>query len=398
MNIALVTETFPPEINGVSMTLERLVAGLARRGHAVSVIRPRRPDLVPRGDSRELAVPGLPLPRYPELRFGLPAPRRLRREWTERRPDVVHVATEGPLGFSAIGAARRLGIPVISSFHTNFHSYGDHYGYGLLERVALGYLRAVHNRTQRTFVPTAAVRDALSAAGFRNVDVLGRGVDTERFAPGHRDTALRASWGVAEATPVALHVGRLAPEKNIPVVAASYEAMRDVRPDVKLVLVGDGPARGQLERRYPDAVFAGMRTGADLARHYASGDVFLFPSITETFGNVVTEALASGLAVLAYDYAAAGQHIRSGVDGVTVPFDDSAAFIAAARGLIECRERWPALREAARTTACGLSWDYVVGRFEGALAAAAGLAAPPLHAAGPLGAVAAHARPAKGAP
>lgn len=367
--MCLVTETFPPEVNGVAMTLERLVAGLRERGHRVDVVRPRqsRGDV---GGNGDLTVRGLPLPGYPELKFGLPAGGTLRRRWAERRPDVVHVATEGPLGWSAIRGARRLGIPLSSSFHTNFHTYGDHYGYGLLKRVALWYLRAAHNRTDLTLVPSTTVLDTLRADRFRNLDLLGRGVDTTLFDPARRSEALRAGWGGGDG-PVAIHVGRLAGEKNIPLVVAAFEAMRREDPAMRLVLVGDGPARAALERAHPEYRFAGLRRGEDLARHYASGDVFLFPSVTETFGNVVTEALASGLVVLGYDYAAAGQLVRHGANGLVAPFGDEAAFVETAREIARAPRSWPALRAAARATALGASWDRIVRDFEERLRAVA---------------------------
>jgi glycosyltransferase involved in cell wall biosynthesis len=375
MRIALVTETYPPEVNGVSRTLHHLVDGLVERGHDVQVVRPRRgrDDAPPAdGSPQEWPLPGLPIPTYPELRFGLPVCGRLRRRWETAPPGVVHVATEGPLGWAAVHAARRIRVPVSSSFHTNFHSYSRHYGLGPLEKIAFCYLRALHNRTGCTFVPSEDVRLRLRDAGFRNVETLGRGVDTQLFAPERRDADLRASWCAFDGTPVAIYVGRLAPEKNIALVVAAYRAMRELRPDLRLVLVGDGPSRVALERLHPEIHFAGMRTGEDLARHYASGDLFLFASVTETFGNVITEAMASGLAVVAYDYAAAKEHIRYGRNGfVAVPGEDT-SFIDTARRVARDPDVWSRVRRDARRTALGLSWGAIVDRFEARLRSLAG--------------------------
>src|SRR5262245_46249772 len=174
--VCVVSETYPPEINGVAMTLARLVDGLRGRGHTVSVVRPRqRVDRFDdRRDSDEVLVHGAPLPGYGGLQIGLPAGGALRRHWRERRPDVIYVATEGPLGWSAVRAARRLRLPVVSGFHTNFHGYARHYHAGWLTRLVLRYLRNFHNRTTSTVVATADLRARLSALGFTNLSVLGR--------------------------------------------------------------------------------------------------------------------------------------------------------------------------------------------------------------------------------
>jgi glycosyltransferase involved in cell wall biosynthesis len=374
MKFTLVAETFPPEINGVSMTLHRLVSGMIGRGHRTEVIRPRQgPHDSPVNGSPvvdqpgERLVPGLPLPGYPDLRIGLPILAGPARRWSEEPPDIVHVATEGPLGWAAARLARRRGIPVTSSFHTNFHVYTSHYGYGLIRNAAFRYLRGFHNRTRCTFVPSATVAETLGAAGFRNLRLLGRGVDTDLFSPHRRDRGLRTRWGVAEGEPLAIYVGRIASEKNMPLLIRTYDAMRAVRPGLRLVVVGDGPGRTQLERERPEIIFVGMRFGDDLARHYASGDIFIFPSTTETFGNVVTEAMSSGLAVLAFDYAAARQHLRSGQNGWTVLLGDDDCFVRGGVELLSGRVQWADLGRAARRTAMALSWDGVVGDFEGEL-------------------------------
>jgi glycosyltransferase involved in cell wall biosynthesis len=378
VRVVLVTETYPPDVNGVAMTLRHLVHGLAGRGHDLAVVCPgAEPGHLAENEAGATVVQvhrveGIPIPCYPDLRFGLPAGRRLGRAWGERRPDVVHVATEGPLGRSAGRAAERLGIPVTTSFHTNFHTYARLYGYGLLRRVTLGWLRKAHRRAAVTFVPSETVREALAEAHFQNLVVLGRGVDTDLFGPHRRSAELRRSWGVADGEPVAIYVGRLAAEKNLALTLDAYAAMRARLPELRLVLVGDGPLRSRLERDHPEAHFAGQRLGEDLAAHYASGDVFLFASETETFGNVVTEALASGLVVLSYDYAAARRHVVAGRSGVTVPLGDARAYVAAAESLAADPKAWPPLREAARETATTLSWSAVVDAFESTLSRVTG--------------------------
>jgi len=199
LRIAVVTETYAPEINGVAMTLGRIVEGLIRRGHTVELVRPRQPlEGAPalRDGLDQVLSRGVPLPSYGELQFGMPAERRLIKLWSARRPDVVHVATEGPLGWSAVAAARTLQLPTTSSFHTNFDSYSQHYGMGLLKSPIDTYLRKLHNRTLATMVPTQALVQALHARGYQHVTLLSRGVDTALFQPAKRSQALRQSWGV----------------------------------------------------------------------------------------------------------------------------------------------------------------------------------------------------------
>src|SRR5262245_26645159 len=225
--ICVVTETYPPEINGVALTLARLASGLRERGHAVSIVCPRRPrpagpDAGPDSDVEMLQVRGVALPGYRQVRAGLPATRTLRSCWIKRRPDVVYVATEGPLGWSAVRAAGQLGLPVFSGFHTRFHDYARHYGARVFAPVILSYLRRFHNRTQGTLVASSALRAELLASRFEHVSVLGRGVDSDRFSPAHRSATLRAAWGVGDAGLVALYVGRLAPEKNFPLAISAY--------------------------------------------------------------------------------------------------------------------------------------------------------------------------------
>lgn len=370
MDLALVTETYPPEVNGVAMTLQRLVRGMIRRGHTVQIVRPRQSRSDSGGDdgAEHVLVRGVPLPRYQGLHLGLPAGGRLRAAWQARRPDIVHVATEGPLGRSAMAVAQRMGIPISSSFHTNFHQYGKHYGYGLLQRFVVGYLRGVHNRAGVTMVPSRDVLDALAADGFERLMVLSRGVDTALFDPARRSDDLRRRWGATPDTAVVAYVGRIADEKNIPLAVRAFESLRPLLPSARFVLVGDGPARAALAQQHPDYHFAGMQRGTDLAAHYASADLFLFPSVTETFGNVVTEAMASGLAVVTYDYAAGRQHIQTGVNGMLARFDDADAYLAAARDLAQRGpQAWHAMGHAARQAMLTVTWDAVIDSFEAKL-------------------------------
>lgn len=327
MRYAIVTETYPPEINGVALTVQALEQGLRARGHDVMVARPRQDAGNPR--PFELLVRGLGLPRYPGLRFGLPATRALQSAWQAARPDAIYVATEGPLGWSAMRAARRLGIPVATGFHTRYDQYMRSYGLPLLEPVAMHWMRRFHNQGQATLVPTQELQTFLRFAGFANPVRLPRAVDTRLFHPVHRDQATRDGWGVGPDALAVIHVGRLAPEKNLALAVRAFRTLQATRPDARFVLVGDGPARSQLARDNPDFVFCGIQRGGDLARHFASADLFLFPSRTETFGNVTLEAMASGIATVAFDRGAAREAIRDGIHGATVRDGDEDGFVAA---------------------------------------------------------------------
>ncbi|MFZ5465963.1 MAG: glycosyltransferase family 4 protein [Pseudomonadota bacterium] len=364
MRIALVTETYAPDLNGVARTLVAMVRELRGLGHRVDLVRPE-----PRGPSSpleegELRVRGVPVPGYAAMQFGLPAGNRLRARWTSQRPDVVHIDTEGPLGYSALRAARALGIPVTSSLHTHFHVYARHYGLPWLSGPVLAYLRHFHNATAFTLIPTEDQRAQLAIDGFERLRVLGRGVDAELFHPARRDPALRERWGAGPDTPVALYVGRLAAEKNLDLFVRAIQAMREGRPGLRAVMVGDGPLAAGLRQSHPDIHFAGPQVGEDLAAHYASADLFVFPSLSETFGNVLLEAMASGLAVLAFDYAAARLLIDDGRCGLVAPVSDEAAFLRQSVRLAGDDDLAAWLGQAARERAEQQGWASIARQLE----------------------------------
>lgn len=358
MKIDIVTDTFAPDVNGVAMTLGRLTDGLKALGHRLHVTHTGQ-----FANAGETCVQAVPLPGYAEVRVGLPEPFKLRKRWRKRRPDVVYVATESLLGKSAIKVANSLGIPVASGFHTNFHQYMEQYRMGTLQPVAMAYLKRFHQRTACTLAPSQEVVDLLLAEGFENVYLLGRGVDANLFMPARRCAELRAAWGANEEVPVAMVVGRVAAEKNLELAMQTFDHLRQLVPELRCVVVGDGPLRERLAEKHPWVHFTGVQLGDDLARHYASADVLLFPSETETFGNVVLEGMASGLVIVAYDYAAASLHLKSGNNGISVSKGDVPGFLAAAAQAITMRPDHP-VRLAARESAAKVGWDQVVRDFE----------------------------------
>ena len=368
MRIGIVTETYPPEINGVALTVHSLAAGLAARGHTVELIRPRQAE--PFHDEPGIfavEMRGANLPRYPGLRFGLPAGRALRQRWTRLRPDAIYVATEGPLGWSAVRAAKALGIPAATGFHTRFDTYANHYGVGFLTPIVRGYLRRFHCRAAATLVPTDALARELADLGVDSVRLLRRAVDTQLFNPNHRDAELRAAWGVDGNTPVVLYVGRIAAEKNLDLAVRTFRAIQREVPKARYVWVGDGPSRAALQAANPDFIFAGVQRGEALARHYASADVFPFPSLSETFGNVILEALAAGLPVVAYEEGAAREHLSSGVNGFRIEAGNERAFIEAACTLTANASLIRHMGRAAQASIASLSPDAVIREFESLL-------------------------------
>ena len=356
--IEVVTDTYVPDINGVSFSLGRLCNGLRELGHRVEVIRSGRSN----GD-HETTVLSWPLPGYWEIKVGAPWPGELYRRWKMHRPDVIYVAIETPLGFSAAAAALKLGIPVVGGFHTNFREYLQNYGVDWVGKQVWRYQKWFHHRLDRTLVPSPDAREKLIHAGFSKVSVLGRGVDTKLFSPEKRSAALRREYGVTGETPVALVVGRVSNEKNIGLAIRAFEKMKLACPEMVCMVIGGGPARSKLMRDHPSVLFPGYLTGESLAACCASCDIMLFPSETETFGNVLIEGMSSGLAVLGYDYAAAGWHGRHGENLLKVRKGDEAAFLDAAVSLLD-----PALRArlgaGARRTAEGLGWPAIVSDLE----------------------------------
>lgn len=361
MRIALICETFLPSVNGVTTTLCRALEYLNRRGHQALLFAPlgapssyAGTEIVPLGS--------LPLPFYPEVQltppqFGLTAHLR------HFRPDLVHLV--GPAVFGAIAptVARSLALPVVSSYHTNFDSYSAHYGFGLFKHSIIGYLRWVHNRCFTTLCPSTATRDDLRRQGFRRLRVWGRGVDTQRFHPDHRSDDWRAAAGARPGETLLLYVGRLAREKRVDLLAHAIDGI----PNARLVVVGDGPARAELARTLHGLPvhFTGYLSGSELSCAYASADLFVFPSDTDTFGQVIQEAMASGLPVVAARAGGAADLVRDGVTGLCFTPGSGVDLRAQVRSLLADASARRAMGMAGRAVAERHSWPSVLGELEG---------------------------------
>lgn len=358
MNLTIVTDTYPPDVNGAALTLQRLTRSMLQLGHTVNVIHTGEAST-----DYETSVSGFRFPFYKDVKIGYPRPLKLRGIWKKQRPDIIYVATEGFLGVSAMLTARHLDIPVVAGFHTNFHQYLKRYFIPQIERPVLGILRAIHNYCDATIVPSQHTYDLLHAQEFRNLNVIGRGVNKERFHPEKRSSELRASWGVNEEDCVIIIVGRIAKEKNL-VVALETIANLDTTRNIKTVIVGEGPLRKSLEAKYSsdDYHWAGLLKGEELAEHYASADVMFFTSETETFGNVITESLASGLISVAYSYAAAGDLITDGENGFTAPPADIAKLTSKLITAIENKDN-VTMRSLARQSALQYTWTDIAQKF-----------------------------------
>ena len=332
LKIVIVTETWPPEINGVAMSLMQLCKGLQKQGHKILLIRPKQKHVCYEfSPNKECLVTAQAVPKYPDMRFGWPQYLKVSQAISDFVPDIIHIVTEGPLGFTALHAAKAKRIPVSSGFHSPFQEFSRFFDLAFLVKPVQHYLKWFHNNTQLTCVPSVDTEKALRQFGVTcPMQVVGRGVDVEKFSAKHRSEKLRRMWGVDQDTTVLLYVGRLSPEKEINVLIDAYAAMRNCRnKKVKLVIVGDGPDRKRLQQMLAaeHIIFTGNLSGQQLAEAYASADVFVFASQVETFGNVVLEAMASGLAIVAYNYASTQLYVKHQQTGWVCPLGATDQFI-----------------------------------------------------------------------
>jgi glycosyltransferase involved in cell wall biosynthesis len=355
MRVALVTENFLPKLDGVTRTLAMLLEHLQHHGHQAMVIGP---EGTPRryAGARVFGARGIALPFYPELRLCLPEP-VFERRLMLFHPDLIHVVDPVILGAAGITWGQRLGVPVVSSYHTNLAAYCSYFRLGMLFEPTWLYRRYLHNQCARTLCPSPSTRAELIKRGFTEVGVWPRGVDTQLFSPERRSLAWRSRMTNCRDRTIILYVGRLSHEKNLMSLVSSYLAVET--PGTQLVLVGDGPARPDLERALAghNATCTGYLSGEALAEAYASADIFAFPSTTETFGQVVLEAMASHLPVVAFDAEGVRDQIRHGETGFLAPIGDAKAFTEALGILVNAPELRQCLGAEARRLATQRSWE-----------------------------------------
>lgn len=365
MRVALFSDTYLPTVNGVARTLGRLVDHLLRTGHEVALITPRIEDTPVEGVSLHHRIACIPAPLYPELQLARTLDRKGKRRLAEFRPDVVHVATESTVGWSGRRWARKNGVPLVTSFHTNFPEYLYGYKMGWLEGPLWRFLRSFHAPAFRTYCPSRATKEELESHGFHpRIHIWSRGVDAEHFHPSRRSDALREEMAPG-AEHILLYVGRMAPEKRTEILIEAFPRIREAFGDsVALVLVGDGPLLPGIREAATEGVYClGYRTGLALAEAYACGDIFVFPSDTETFGNVVTEAMASGLPVVAPDKGGVTETVIPGETGILTEPRDVDAVVEATLRLLRDRELRARLAKGAREAAERRTWAAIMERL-----------------------------------
>lgn len=370
MRIAIVAESFLPNVNGVSNSVLRVLEHLGRTGHEAIVIAPD----TPRGQAPAETeydgiavhrVPAIMFPKVSTLPLGVPQPRMVRilREFA---PDVVHLASPFVLGYGGLRAAQHLDVPTVAVYQTDVAGFADSYGAGFAARAAWCWTKHLHGRADRTLAPSSSAMDDLAVHGIPRVFRWSRGVDIERFAPSSRDEELRHSWS-PEGKPIIGFVGRLAPEKHVERLAVLAE-----RDDLQLVIVGGGVERGALEKLMPTAIFTGELTGKALSRAYASLDVFIHPGEHETFCQAVQEALASGVPSIAPDAGGPRDLVIPGRNGMLLPVADFEARLGmAVDHLVQpaTRSRFSA---AARRGVLSRTWPAICDELLEHYAAAAG--------------------------
>jgi phosphatidylinositol alpha 1,6-mannosyltransferase len=370
MRVAIITESFPPDVNGVAHTVLRAAEQLVQRGHHPLVIAPRPP----RGTRHVgpfpypvVRVPALPLPGYPSFRLGLPS-RRIRQALTEHGTEVVHLASPVFLGAYGAFAATRLGLPFVAVYQTDLPAYARAYRLGRAgEAFAWNWLRRIHNSAGRTLAPSTVTATGLLGHGMKNVWLWGRGVDTVRFDPAKRSQQIHDELA-PDGEMIAGYVGRLATEKRVELLAGV--ARLD---GVRLVIVGAGPAEAMLRQALPTATFLGEHRGDDLAAIYASMDVFVHSGPYETFGQTLQEAAASGLPVIAPAAGGPLDLVDDGVTGYLVPPGEAEAYTEAVRELAGDSQTRKAFGAAGRKKVLGRSWsaltDELIGHYTAILGA-----------------------------
>lgn len=362
MRVVYFTESLYPLVDGVSRTLARLFDTLLDRGVEFRVFSP----FVPAADEvvwrdRVRRVGYVRFPPYPDYRISLPFSRGITEELDDFAPDLIHVVSPTPLARRAQRLGRRRGIPVVASFHTHFVSYFRYYGIGPLEPLGWSVLRGFYRPCARVYAPSPSIVRELTGRGVKGVELWSRGIDLTGFSPDHRDPRIVRAAGGDDDTPVLLLVSRLVKEKDLADLVQIDRTLKSRGVSYSLALVGDGPMRGKLQRALPDAVFPGHQSGAELARWYAAGDVFVFPSTTETLGNVVLEALASGLPAVVSDKGGPQDLIESGSNGYVVPANDVEAMADRLQMLLQDTALRRRMSAAARASAASRDWSEING-------------------------------------
>lgn len=366
LRLALFTDTYTPQVNGVARTLDRLAAAVKARGGEIRVFTPSDPESESLPHVQRYA--STPFWAYKQLRISVPSAKAMREHVQDFSPTIAHVATPFGVGLAGRRVARELNIPIVSSYHTSFSAYSKHYGLGAMSGPLWSFQRWFHNSTLRTYCPSNAIADELKEHAFENTAIWSRGVDANLFSPSFRSESLRNSMGANDDTLVVTYVGRLAAEKGLDVAAAAVRLATSRRPGrIVFLCVGDGPFENDVRKMAPDGSWLpGKLTGTRLSEAYASGDVFIFPSITDTFGNVIVEAMASGMPVLGANFGATRELVGKDRGWLVEPGDVDGF----AQALVDLVDN-PALRASPRDNALAFArantwdriWDGLIGDY-----------------------------------
>jgi glycosyltransferase involved in cell wall biosynthesis len=367
------TDTYPPQVNGVSVVTALSIAGLIKRGWECQVIAPTYPTAprvgvrAPRSDGL-FGIPSLAFPPYPDIRLAAPAYGRVEDIVRRFQPDLIHSATEFMIGRLGQIAAQRARVPSLSSYHTDFSRYTEAYGVPWLRQTVSRYIGRFHRRSARVYTPSEQARDDLAGIGVDRVEVWGCGVDTAAFSPAHRSQRVRAAYGVSETELLFVHVGRLAAEKGVDRILRGFARASALFPSgfMRLVIAGAGPEEESLRAGAPaNVTFLGvLDRDTTLPSLYASSDAFLFSSLTETLGLVVLEAMASGLPVIATPAGGVAAHLRHGRNGLAFAPNDSDGMAGSIISLALDADLRRRLSEGARQTAEVLTWEAELDRLD----------------------------------
>lgn len=358
MKVAIFTDTFLPQVNGVTNTLYQMKGYMDKKGIEYRFAVP--------GDrfnedffQKTISFQSFNFFLYPECKISLPRYQEVRETMGRFNPDVIHIVTPFSLGLTGLKYAKDAGIPLVSSYHTNFPQYLRYYNFDFLENALWHFFRWFHSNSCINFCPSRDTLTMLYEKGIRNLEVWGRGIDTQRFSPAFRSEKLRFEHGVKRDT-LLLYVGRIAPEKELSVLMDAVDILNAKGLMFKLLVVGDGPSRQELEDKNPgNVVFTGYKSGLELQRYYASSDIFVFPSGTETYGNVILEAMASGLPVVAAYSGGIKENLMDMYNGIAFEPGDSEAMAAAIQTLIQDKMLRERLAENARSYSQFRSWDSI---------------------------------------
>lgn len=363
MRVAYFTESLPPSTDGVAKTMTQLCHSLISKGIDFRFFSPFFPECDIPWKKQVTKVPSIPFPLYSEYRIGIPGTQSITSVLDNFRPDLIHAASPTPLGYLGINYARRKGIPAVSSYHTHFVSYFRYYGFGSFEQVGWSILKHFYNKFSRIYAPSKSTVRELEERGFNKVELWQRGINLNRFSPNFRNEDLRRQAGAREDTLVLLFVGRMVKEKDIEDLVKVHRILEQEGRDFKMVFVGGGPLLSQTKKELPHAYFTGYQYGDDLAGWYASADIFTFPSTTETFGNVVLEAYASGLPVIGSDKGGVADLVEDGQTGFIARSNDPEHFTSLLCRLMDNPELRLRMGEQARFSARLNSWESINERL-----------------------------------